>query len=278
MEKKKKLLEGMVLIVLFIAIALVLLNNFMLYERSTKVTEAKEIIKEELRPADLQIIKITLENCDFCFDITIAIDELKNKNVNITQEKTFSADSIEGKELINKYDLKKLPTILITGEINKTEQLTTYLKEKGEINEGTFIYTSLIPPYLDTQLNRLKGLVSITNVIDSSCEKCLGLTGVSSALKNKGVFVKDEKFIEYNSKEGQDLIKKFGIKQVPAVLISKEIDYYGDVKEALLQAGANEKENYYAIHSTSPPYRDISKNEIVGLVDVIYLINTACPD
>ncbi|MBI2004320.1 hypothetical protein HYS72_02535 [Candidatus Pacearchaeota archaeon] len=279
MENKKienNLLNRVVPIVLVLAAALLILNNFMLHERGIKVTEAKVILEEELRPAELELVKIVSENCDSCFDIEEAVKELKNQNVNIKNEETISSGSSQGKEFISKYNIKKLPTIIVSGEIDKSEQLVSYFEEKGEIQEGNFIFTSLIPPYFDAASNQVKGLVSIKHIIDSSCEKCVDLTSISSTLEEQGVFVQDEQFIEYNSKEGQELIKKFGVKEVPAILISEEVDYYIDVKDALIQSGAINKEGFYAVHSTVPPYRDLLQNKIVGLVDVVYLTNNVC--
>lgn len=275
---ERNLLKRIVPIAIVLVIALLILNNFILYERGIKVGEAREILKEQLRPAELQLVKITLDNCDFCFDINTAIDELKNQNVNITKEETFSANSIEGKEFISKYNIKRLPTIIVSGDINKSEQLASYFEEKGEIIEESFIYTSLAPPYFDTPSNRINGIVIITYVVDSSCEKCVDLTPISSSLQEQGVYIQNEKSVEYNSNEGNNLIKQFEIKQVPAILISEEIDYYSDVKDALVQSGAIKKNGFYAVHSTVPPYRNLSQNKIVGLVDVIYLTKDDCSD
>lgn len=273
---KENLLNMIILTAIILIVVLVILNNFMLYQRGIKVAEETEIIKEKLRPIELKLTKITLENCDFCFDIEKAVDDLKKQNVNITEEKTLLSSSIEGKELINKYGIKKLPTILASGEINKSEQLDSYFKKKGEIKDDIFVYTSLNPPYFNTQSQKIEGIVSINNIVDSSCTKCINLESVSSVLKEQGVYIQTEKSTEYNSKEGQELIKKFGIKEIPAVLISKEIDYYSDVKDSLVRAGAKEKEGFYAVHSTIPPYRDLSQDKVVGLVDVTYLIKEDC--
>ncbi len=277
-EKKteKNLLNKIVPIVIVLAIVLLILNNFMLYERGIKVAGAKAIMEEELRPAELELVKITSENCDSCFDIEKAIEELKSQNVNITREKTISSESQQGREFISKYNIQKLPTIIVSGEIDKSEQLTNYFKEKGEIQEGKFIYTSLVPPYVDVTSNQIKGLVQIKHVIDSSCEKCVDLTPISSTLEEQGMFVQNEQSVEYNSNEGQELISKFDIKEVPAILISEEVDYYLDVKDALIQSGATKREGFYAVHSTLPPYRDLAQNRIVGLVDVVYLTKDDC--
>lgn len=259
-----------------VAIVLLILNNFMLFERRIKVAEAKEILKEKLRPAELNVIKIMQDNCDSCFDIEEAMNELKNQNVNITNEETISSNSQQGKELISKYGIKKLPTIIVSGEINKSEQLANYFEQKGEILESEFLYTSLTPPYFDVLSNQIKGKVQIKYLIDTSCEKCVDLTSISSALEEQGVYIQEEQFIEYNSNEGKELINEFSIKEIPIILISDEIDYYSNIRDSLLQSEASKKQGFYAVHSTLPPYRDLSQNKIVGLVDVVYLTKEDC--
>jgi hypothetical protein len=273
---KRNFLGSIIPLVIVLAIALLILNNFMLYERGIKVAKAKVVMEEELRPAGLELVKLTSEDCDSCFDIEKAIDELKSQNVNVTSEETISSESQQGKELISKYNIKKLPTIIVSGEINKSKQLADYFEEKGEVQSGKFVYTSLAPPYVDVASNQIKGLVQITHVIDSSCEKCVDLTPISSVLEQQGLFIKKEQFIEYNSNEGRGLISKFDIKEIPAVLISAEVDYYPDIKEALIQSGAIKKEGFYAVHSTLPPYRDLAQKRIVGLVNVVYLTKNDC--
>jgi len=276
-ETKRNVLDKLVPIVIFLAIALLILNNFMLYERGIKVAKAKEILEERMRPAELQLIKLVPDSCDSCFDIKEAVDELKNLNVNIKDEETILSSSQQGKELISKYNIKKLPTMMINGEINKSEQLANYFEQKGEIQEDTFIYTSIIPPYLDVSSSQIKGLVQIKYLIDYSCEECVDLTPISLALERQGMFIQNERFIEYNSNEGQQLINQSSVKEIPAVLISEEVDYYPEIKDALLQSGATKKEGFYAVHSTLPPYRDLSQNKVVGLVDVMYLTKNDCP-
>jgi len=248
----------------------------MLYERSTKIAEAKEIMEEQSMPAVLQLIKMTANSCESCYDIGKATDELKKQNVNITKEETISSDSQQGKELISKYNIKKLPTLIVSGEINKTERLAGYFGQKGEIFGNTFVFTALNPPYLDVLSNQIRGKVEIKHVVDSSCEKCVDLSPISSALKEQGAFIEDEEFIEYNSSDGQELINKFEIKDVPAILISEEIDYYTAIRDALVQTGAKKREGFYAVHSTLPPYRNLSLNQIVGLVDIMYLTEDDC--
>ena len=73
-EAKRNVLDKLVPIVIVLAIALLILNNFMLYERGIKVAKAKEILEERMRPAELQLIKLVPDSCDSCFDIKEAVD------------------------------------------------------------------------------------------------------------------------------------------------------------------------------------------------------------
>jgi len=50
--------------------------------------------------------------------------------------------------------------------------------------------------------------------------------------------------VEYNSAEGSSLINSFGIKHAPALLISKDIDYYENIKQSLDQLGLEEKNGF----------------------------------
>lgn len=273
---KGNFLNRIVLIAIAVAVVLLVLNSFMLFQRGVKVAEASEILEEELRPAEISVITVTQEDCESCFDIETVVDELGLQNVNITSEETVSSSSEEGKELVSRYNIEKLPTMLVSGEIDKSEQLVGYFEQRGDVSEGTFVYTSITPPYFDVLSQEVKGLVEIRYIIDSSCEECVDLTPISSTLTEQGLFIQDESFVEYDSQEGQELISTFDIKEVPAVLISEEVDYYPEIKDALLQSGASKKEGYYAVHSTLPPYRDLSEDTIVGLVDVVYLTKEDC--
>lgn len=276
MEKKKNLVDRIVPIVLILAIALAIFGNLTLQERGVNVVEAQEALDEEMRPAELQLIKITFD-CDFCFDVNTAIDSLKDQNVNITEEETVSSNSAQGKELIEKYGIEKLPTIIVSGETNKSEQLAKYFEDNGRIQDKNFVYSSQTSPYFDTTSNKITGLVRITNIIDSSCTECTDISSVSAAIKGQGIYVESEKSIEYNSEEGQRLIQKLNIKEVPAILISNEINYYSNIRDSLVQSGAIENNEFYVIPMIVPPYRSLEENKIVGLVDVIYLEKNDCP-
>lgn len=252
------------------------MNIFIIQGRAEKVTEAREIAKEFLRPAELQVTKIVLSDCEDCFDIETALESIKKQNVNVTQETVLDLSKTQAKELVEKYGIKKIPTLILSGETNKTEQLKSFFEGIGDFpDERNVIFTSLKPPYYDVALDRVIGRVSVINVIDSLCEECIPLSQVADALKQSGVAVTGEKTYEYSSKEGIELINKYGISRVPAILISNEVNYYEDVKGQMQQL-AEEKQGFYALHATSAPYRDLKQGKVVGLAKIILLDDSTC--
>lgn len=278
-EKKAKepLVTRIMPVLLALAVVFSIINIFILQGRVSEVSEADRIMAEKLKPAELNIIKINVENCDFCYDIDKAVEELKKQNVDIKKEDSLSGNSQEGRELIAKYGIKKLPALLVDGELDRNEKLKNYFSEKGEIKENKLVYTLIEAPYYDNSMNKINGVVDVILIKDSSCEKCSELGFVIDALEQAGVYVSGEKSVEYTSEEGQKLIAKYEIKRIPAILISNEIDYYESIKEDLAKINARIRDNYYAIHAINPPYRDLSRGRVVGLVDLVYLADSVCP-
>jgi len=252
------------------------LNIFLLQGRAEKVNEAREAAKELLRPAGLEATKILLSNCKECFDIETALESIKKQNINITKEKTIYLNQNDAKKLVDKYSIKKIPALIISGEVNKTGQLKAFFESVGDFpDEKTMIFTNLKPPYYDLSLGKVIGKVSVINIVDSSCKECVPLSQVVTSLKQSGVAVTEEKSYEYTSKEGIDFINKFNVSRIPAILISNEIDYYEDVKEQMQQL-TEEKHGFYALHATAAPYRDLEQGKIVGIVNIVLLTDSSC--
>ena len=273
---KKSKIETLLYAMLIFAAAISILNVFLIQGRAVEINKANEAAKELLKPAKLEVTKILLSDCKECFDIEAAFESIKKQNVEITKEKTLFLDQSEAKELIRNFNIKKLPAMVISGEVNKTQQLKSFFDGVGEFSdEGNVAYTGISPPYYDMSAAKVVGKVSIVNVVDSSCKECIPLSQVAVSLKQSGVAVTEEKSYEYTSREGIDLINEFNVSRIPAILISNEINYYEDVKEQMQQL-AKEKQGFYALHATSPPYRDLEQGKIVGIVTIVLLTDSSC--
>lgn len=256
-----------------------IINIYLINARFKKVGEAKEIAEEMLRPATLEVIKIVHPDCKDCFDIEKSLDLIKNQNVDITKESLINFESEEGNNLIESYKLLKIPALIISGEINKSDQLIKFFEKNGVIiNNNTAIYSNINPPYYDIMKDEVVGRVKIINLVDSSCEACISLIQVEKSLTNLGVVISESYSYEYNSDEAVELIREVGVTRIPAILISTDLDYYEDVKKQIQNLAGKPKNGYHAIHSLNPPYRDLEEDKIVGLVSLIMLEDKSCEE
>ena len=274
---KKSKVEILLYSMLILAAAISILNVFLIQSNAEKIDEAREAANEFLRPAKLEVTKILLSECEKCFDIEGALESIKKQNVNVTKEKTLLLDESEAKELIGKFGIKKLPTLLISGEVNKTPQLKSLFDGIGDFpDEKNFVFTGVKAPYYDISSAKVIGKVSVTNLIDSSCNECVQLNQFTAALEQAGVAITEQKTYEYDSKEGLELIRKFGVTRIPAMLISNEVNHY-EISEQIQQL-AEEKDGFYALHATLPPYRDLEQGKVVGLAKLVFLTDGSCTE
>ena len=259
--------------ILAIIVALSIVNVYFINVRSQTVSVDNAKAKEEARPADIEIIKLTAE-CSDCFDIEKILTDLKSKNVNVKKEEVVSLSSDRGKQLISQFGIAKLPTLIVSGEVKKPN-IESILKDWEE-KDGKFVYKNILPPYTNPATNEVIGRVSVVSISDSLCEKCGDLLVAIDSLKKAGIVISEEKKLDYSSSEAQTLIKKFEVQKIPVLLISNNIVEYPGMKQALDQIGSNEKEGFFVLHAQVPPYRDTKTNEVKGFVNVTYLGDLSC--
>lgn len=272
----KRMLDIILYVLLGLAIVLSAVNLSLISARSEKVREAALIAEKESQPARMQLVEIAVSFCGECSGIASAIEGLKSK-ANITSERKLEFSSGEAKQLINKYGIVKLPAAIVLGEVNKSGVANLWKQgwkvEMSNSTHGTAVYASAIPPYSDKDGN-VKGLVGLTQITDSSCPKCASLAEVISLFSQNGVKFSGEKTVDYA--EANELIEKFGVEKIPALIISRDILEYPSIGESLKQLNATEKDGFYALHATMPPYRNIASGRIEGLVSVVYLNDSSC--
>lgn len=224
--------------------------------------------KEAAIPAKIELVTIQDSDCPECFDISAIVDSLKKANVNITTEKNLDLSSDVAKKLIEKYDLKKIPTVLLSGEIDKVN-----IKDL-EKKENILLFTQLIPPYTDAKTSKVIGKVSTILIEDPSCDQCIDLSKILNVLKQSGVFVDEQNSLAASNDQAQELIKRLGVEKLPTFLISNDIDVY-PFAEKIKQAGYLLKEGYYVIESGAP-YVEVSTGKIRGLLTLTMINNDLC--
>lgn len=233
--------------------------------------------KEAARPANVKIIKITAPNCQDCFNIETAVADFKKLNVKVEEEKTLSFDSPQASDSINQFAIKKVPTYIVTGEVNKNN-LEDYIKSNGEVKNDTYIYTKLTPVFIDTGTGQEIGKVTATLITDASCSQCIDLKTIIENFKKSGLKVKELKELTLSSIDAQKIINQYKITKIPAFIFSSEFDLYDNLKASWSNFGTVETDKTYVARNLPLPYRDLTKGQIIGLVNLVYLTDSSCAD
>ena len=102
-----------------VILGIIIVINIVLTANLNKdLKKSSEIFQEKLKPAKIELIVVKNSKCADCFDISTIVSHIKNANVNITKQTMHEFDSKEGKALVSKYKIEKVPTVVITGEID----------------------------------------------------------------------------------------------------------------------------------------------------------------
>lgn len=257
---------------LSVILALVLLINIGLIANVNKVlSKTIEEQKEKNKPSEISLTILKNSNCRDCFDINKIVETIKSNNVKIIEEKELEYNSEEARNLISKYNIEKIPTILVFGQIDITGDM-------GLINkEDALVFEDLQPVYLDLYVNKEVGRVTSTYIKDSSCKDCSDLSSLITQLIRTGVLISKENTLEVN--EAQDLIKKYNIMKIPTIIFSSDLGAYTQNSQILgiwQQIGSIEDDGSYIVREVPPPYKDLNANKVVGLVEAIYLNDKSC--
>lgn len=219
----------------------------------------------------VEITEITA-SCDECFNISTISEGLKNQpGVSLKSKRTIDYSSKEGKKLLERYKIERVPALIITSK--KINELPS--KEIFNIKENIGIFDKSVP-YLDLTSNKIIGLVKIKE-LESTCDICPPASQVKIQLEKIGIKVSESEKIAELSENGQKIIKENDLKFTPAILVSKEIEEYWwifpQIKGAFI-----EKEHDYVFKSPVPPYKSLVDDEIKGKVKATYLLNETCTD
>jgi len=253
----------------FGVLVFVSLTANLLISNATNISLDKTIAeaKELSRPANLKIITLKPSDCEDCFDIDPILDNIKKSNVKIEEEKSFEYNDEKGKELIKKYNIKKLPSFIVEGEIEKEEDLKKMWSKMGEVKNGVFIFRKTPPPYQITDTGEVKGRIKLTMLIDKNCDACYDVTGHKKILSKLGMPVSNNETIEINNSEGKALLRKYNIKMVPTIIISGDMNEYPNFKKIWTQVGTIENDGAYVMKKgvkRMGTYMDLTTGEIIN--------------
>ena len=116
--------------------------------------------------------------------------------------------------------------------------------------------------------------VSVIAISDKGCEKCADVQDFIDALEMNGVTVGDTEVVDY--KDADELIEKYGLDKVPAILISDDLEGY-DFGQAVIAAGYLPVDGYYVIPSKAP-YRETDTGDVRGMLTLTMLEDESCDE
>lgn len=247
-------------------LAVVLIINVLLLQQIYKQTKPST---PEIKEAKLYVTLIEKKDCSECFNATQIAEALKQiPNSKIKSQEVLDYQDKKAKKMIEKYDLKQVPVVLVTGDV---EQIKT---EGVDIIKDAIVINA--PPlYYDLKDEKIKGKVQATLIKDSECEKCVDLKIITTNLKMLGVNV-ELKEIESKTDEGKALAEKYKITKIPALVFSNELLSYEIVKQSWENVGSTESDGMLVMRQIPPPY--VENGKVVGGVDVVYLTDKTCKE
>jgi len=222
-------------------------------------------------PAEITLTLITDSNKSNLIDLSGLVGQLGQiPKLKITSQKKLEIGSDESKQLIEKYNIEKIPAILLQGKTNESATLTQNWPQLGTIEtDGTMVLRNIPPIYLETGTGKLRGETNATFVSVPDKNGVFDAEEVYTQILQSafGVNPVQQETISYASPEGKALLSKYNLEQIPAVILSGDLNAYNGFPQAWLQGGTVEADGNYIFRNLGAiqgiKYFDLNKNEVV---------------
>jgi len=230
------------------------------------------VMPNEQKPS-IEFIEIRVPDCNLCIDFETLKKQLKDMNIAL-KEKTLSYESADAKELIERYKIKTVPAIILSGDTDKVDAFKNWAAF-GRIEKDVLIFDNNVPVYYDLEKKRFVGSVTILELVDSTCQQCFEPLNSAAIMRLLySIKVNAIRRVDINSSEGQELIKKHFIDFAPALIFSPELGDYN--KELYNSLGSFSTDGSFVVREKMPPYKDLTTGEIRGTLGLIMLEASSC--
>ena len=221
---------------------------------------------------NVKITELVDPSCETCFNISrVSQNFIANSQalgLNFTAQ-AIDASSNEGLELISRYNITKVPTMLLSKEAGLSPAFMLAWEGSGTVEaDGTLVLKEAYPPYIDLESGAIAGNVTLVNLLYEPCGACYDVALVETGLRERyGVSVFQVVDYSYDSIEWKEIVEKYNITKVPAVLVSPELSAYPGVEEKWVGAlGTKEQDGWFVFRSMDVPeavYYDLLLNSTV---------------
>jgi len=120
--------------------------------------------------------------------------------------------------------------------------------------------------------------VGLRLVTPADCPQCFNITGDVAEMRNLGIPLEDPVVLVQGTRAGDSLIKKYGLTRLPALVIDKDLSGYAVVADAWTRVGTIADDGSYLLEGVPPPFYDLEKKEVRGIISPTYLVDASCSE
>ncbi len=199
------------------------------------------------------VTELVDSNCKECVNMSAIVDQLEKAGVHITERKTLSAHSDEGKQLIELYKIEKIPTLLFTSDAMEYSVINDVWKDVGTTEaDGTMVLRYVSPPYLNATSGEIVGKVTLSIITDGTCKDCFNASMYELILGDAfSIPFTTIETHDVTSTRGKYFVNRYNIELVPAAILSADASLYQGIQGWNL-VGTQEGDGSYV-------FRDINK-------------------
>lgn len=224
----------------------------------------------------VSILHIKQTQCEECFNLTPAIDQMKELGIKVVSTRDLDASSDEALSLISKYKIDRLPTIIVTSDALEYQVFADAWKTLGsEESDGKLVLRLVTPPYYNVSSKKPEGLVELTLITESDCEGCYNVSELQPLFEQTfGMQFASVKTVEANSTRGKLLVKRHAIELVPTAVLSKDALVYPSVVDFWMKLlGTQEKDGSLVLRNlavlkqafqTDFSYKNLTSGELAS--------------
>lgn len=195
----------------------------------------------------VSVVTLSDSTCTDCFDMSQILNQLKQAGLKVVTEQTIDSKSTEGQNLISKYKIEKIPTMIFNNEALEYEIVSQVWSEVGTTEtDGKLVLRFVNPPYVNVSSGKVEGKVTLSYLVDETCAECYNASIFQELMTQAyGMKLEKEETIDIESTKGKLLIKKYNITAVPTIVLSKEAGAYQSLEQSWNQVGTKEKDGTF---------------------------------
>jgi len=142
------------------------------------------------------------------------------------------------------------------------------------LNDSKNIISDMLEKY--NELNRPANL-DVMIIRDDKCVYCYDPEGLIGEISTEGVYIRSKRQIDYRHEEAKELVLKYKIEKVPAIIIGGEINKTENLSNKLKAAG-DVVNGTFVFKSPGMPYVDTQTGKTIGSVKIILMSANDCSE